>query len=278
MPKKNGPFFAALVTPAHAVQYNVACNKLNFVSDNYEEQLTETLTHMGIPAESVTANGEVGFACKTAEYMTYTGNISGMRIVKSCTSCNDGYVLTADSKYGPVMELERSLAGNHCALFEGLHYCKAPAKCSASNCDINSGWKDTHAGYQAYIKYSCDSNDKCVSAITKYRCATNYYGTTTNGTSGCTACPSGKFCPAGSTSASACQVNCGYAQYKDGDTCKDCPAPDLIAGDWSLGTMDAFGEGISSCYYSLSDAVGTDRKGTFELADNPETGGPECNY
>jgi len=282
MPKKIGPFLAALVTPAWAA--DVACTKANFVSDNYEDQLTETLTRLDIPISSVSYNFDVGMSCKTAEYRTYSGdNISGIggvlgvRIVKSCTSCNDGYVLTTDPTYGPVMDQERSLPGNHCAKFEDLKYCKSQVQCNSSNCNINSGWYDYAVGYQVYRQYSCNSG-ACSSVATKYRCATNYYGTTSNGTSGCTACPSGKFCPAGSTSASACQVTCGYAQYKDGDTCKDCPAPDLVAGDWSLSTGDYFGEGINSCYYSLADGVGADRFGTFELADNPETGGPECPW
>ncbi|MDE6481505.1 MAG: hypothetical protein K2L25_01645 [Alphaproteobacteria bacterium] len=82
------------------------------------------------------------------------------------------------------------------------------------------GWRNTGtAGYQSYTQ--CTSNDnKCDTSITAYRCAVGYYGTSTNGTSGCTRCPAsggvyGTTADAGATSITACYIPSGTS-FSDG--------------------------------------------------------------
>ncbi len=226
-------------------------------------------------------------SCKTSQVLQFDTNISGdvHRLVKSCTSCADGSVLTEDSTYDSLIMVEEATRMPSCYAFPGFKYCRnTTVSCSASTCDSKSKWVDKSAGYQEYHQFSCKSSAACVESVTKYRCATNYYGTTTNGTSGCTACPSGKFCPAGSTSASACKLQCASNQYKDGDTCKDCPDPleymtPAVAEDLDgPHASTVFGTGINSCYYTLYSNVGSDRKGTFYIDNSPQTDAPDCHW
>lgn len=232
-------------------------------------------------------NNSVGL-CLTSKVLQYDTDISGdtHRLVESCTSCPDGYTLTTDVYYEPVLRQEAYDNSPSCYSFPGLKYCKnnsATGTCGNA-CALRSKWVDKSTGYQEYHKFSCNSSDVCVESITQYRCAANYYGTTSNGTSGCAACPAGKVCPAGSTSVSACSSNCTGNQYKDGNTCKDCPDPREYVifpddAEWNgPDTNSSLGTGINSCYYTLYSNVASDETGTFYLYDNPETGGPDCGW
>lgn len=58
---------------------------------------------------------------------------------------------------------------------------------SCSNCTSTS-WAALRTGYESRIEKSCSCSGTC-SSSTKYRCAAGYYGSSTNGTSGCTQCP-----------------------------------------------------------------------------------------
>lgn len=51
----------------------------------------------------------------------------------------------------------------------------------------STDWITIRTGYEQRTQATCDCNT-CTKTV-QYRCAAGYYGTTTNGTSGCTPCP-----------------------------------------------------------------------------------------
>ena len=93
--------------------------------------------------------------------------------------------------------------------------------CTSSGGYINAGTASTAAyclcqddlwtaygtGYQKRITRTCNGLYAC-NQTTQYQCAAGYYGSSTNGTSGCTACPCSGTSSAGSTSVSSCTPNC----------------------------------------------------------------------
>ncbi|MCM1294145.1 MAG: hypothetical protein NC311_01115 [Muribaculaceae bacterium] len=66
------------------------------------------------------------------------------------------------------------------------------AKCvkctSCSNCTSDTSWSAYGTGYQRITYRTCACNGTCNTSYS-YRCAAGYYGSSTNGTSGCTQCP-----------------------------------------------------------------------------------------
>lgn len=90
-------------------------------------------------------------------------------------------------------------------------------------CNNQKGWQDLGNGYMQRVK-SCSHNNflptVCNSEI-EYQCAPGYYGTTYNGTSGCTKCPNSCTSPAGSTAASQCYIDAS-TQICDDTGCSVC--------------------------------------------------------
>ncbi|MCM1294745.1 MAG: hypothetical protein NC311_04245 [Muribaculaceae bacterium] len=92
---------------------------------------------------------------------------------QSCASCNSPY---SWSSY--TIDTCPNIMFSTCA-------------CNCSDC-LNGDFIDISTGYQRKALFTCDcSSDTaaCVNAGYEYRCATGYYGSSTNGTSGCTPCP-----------------------------------------------------------------------------------------
>ena len=76
------------------------------------------------------------------------------------------------------------------------------AKCTGcSNCN-DSLWSSAAPGHEVRQIRTCNCNT--CSSTPEFRCAAGYYGSPSNGSSGCTACPSGSTSSAGSTSKSDC--------------------------------------------------------------------------
>lgn len=65
-------------------------------------------------------------------------------------------------------------------------------------------WSSASTGYEKRTNATCDEYTGNCNKITEYRCAAGYYGSSSNGRTGCTACPSGSTSSAGSTSRSSC--------------------------------------------------------------------------
>lgn len=91
------------------------------------------------------------------------------------------------------------------------------------NCTDNASWTAGNTGYEKRTKKTCNYDTcKCVSR-TIYQCAQGYYGTSSNGTSGCTRCPRdgdsllgtyGTTIAAGSRRISSCYIPAG-ASFSD---------------------------------------------------------------
>lgn len=113
----------------------------------------------------------------------------------TCQTCNSGYkiesgyVVTGD-------DIMPTMAYNYC-----VEDCKGCTNCN------NIGWTSANTGYQVYKTASCSCN-KCV-YVSTYRCAGNYFGSSTNGTSGCSPCPDGGLSSPGSTAKTACYKPAG---------------------------------------------------------------------
>lgn len=63
-------------------------------------------------------------------------------------------------------------------------------ECICSNCNSES-WANYGTGYQRYISRTCDCGGSSAICQTSYyySCAAGYWGTSSNGTSGCSPCP-----------------------------------------------------------------------------------------
>ncbi|MDE5616015.1 MAG: hypothetical protein K2I81_04265 [Alphaproteobacteria bacterium] len=78
-----------------------------------------------------------------------------------------------------------------CSAYDGWTYTATDPNlqpCTSSNCQ-SSAWTTLRTGYETRTYRYCSTTTNCASE-TQYRCAQNYYGSTTNGTSGCSKCDS----------------------------------------------------------------------------------------
>lgn len=86
--------------------------------------------------------------------------------------------------------------------------CVACTGCSDCN---NVSWTAYSTGYQRQTNATCNCNT-CTKTYT-YRCAPGYYGTTSNGTSGCSRCPTENnitgTSAAGATARTSCYIASG---------------------------------------------------------------------
>lgn len=92
-----------------------------------------------------------------------------------------------------------------------IYLCKEICNGCFSGCISDSDWSSVNPGYEKKVSRTCNCNE-CDSS-TAYRCAAGYYGTTVNGTTGCTQCPSsggiyGTSAP-GSTDITSCYIPYG---------------------------------------------------------------------
>ncbi len=114
--------------------------------------------------------------------------------IMDCISCVSG-----------ASKVVASLTYDGCNIYYNYCECTTTASCNSGS------WNTIRAGYQSRI-YSYALCGTCKNE-TQYRCAPGYYGTTTNGTSGCTRCPSsgGVYgtSAAGSTSITSCYLPAG---------------------------------------------------------------------
>lgn len=137
--------------------------------------------------------------CISWEDRCYTGQNSNYQttvyLVRHCTACDMGNV--------PSNEVAIQVPGY--GTVYASHGCQFYI-CDSSNCQNDTSWSTIRSGYQRKIARRC-SNNICVETNT-YRCASGYYGTSTNGTSGCNRCPlyNGYYgsSNAGTTSISGC--------------------------------------------------------------------------
>lgn len=98
--------------------------------------------------------------------------------------------------------------------YEAALCCKECSGCYDS--DWTAG---TYAGYEHSVDYYCDCDGVCRRGDTSFRCAAGYYGSSTNGYTGCTRCPSsgGVYgtSAAGSTAITSCYLPSGISFSDD---------------------------------------------------------------
>ncbi len=105
--------------------------------------------------------------CKTYTRNCYKGTGSGtIRIAYSCTSCPTGQNLISTNI---IIECTSNTYN----------------KCGCTNGCSTTAWTAKSTGYE--VRDYCNTTN--CTTTKEYRCARGYYGTSTNGTSGCTRCP-----------------------------------------------------------------------------------------
>ena len=139
-------------------------------------------------------------------YKSGSGSTSTTYVYSPCTSCSPGYTLTY-------------VAISQCGLTNKIF--KA-CDCICSNCTSDTTYTAAGTGYQKKINRQCEcgSGTATCKTTTVYQCAVGYYGHSTNGTSGCTRCPSsggvyGTTAAAGSTAITSCYIPSG-SSFSDG--------------------------------------------------------------
>lgn len=139
-------------------------------------------------------------------------------IMDQCTKCKTPYTLTKSHLAGDgscsSMNINKPLYVYTC-------------ECTCSNCTATSSWAAYRTGYEKYTGKGCDCSGSTATCktITDYRCAANYYGTTSNGTSGCTPCPSSGKSAAGSKYISGCYIPEGTYSDTTGKYAMKCDCP-----------------------------------------------------
>ncbi len=121
-------------------------------------------------------------------------------VYNPCTSCDAGYTL------------KKIALPQQCGEAEMFMTCE----CFCFNCISDSGYVAAGTGYEKMVNRYCEcaSGTPTCKESTSYRCAKGYVGRSTNGTSGCSPCPSsgdvrGTTASAGSISTTNCYLPSG---------------------------------------------------------------------
>ena len=115
----------------------------------------------------------------------------------SCSRCETGYELTQQRATVP-----------NCSNEILFNVCRKPCDGTCSDC-TTSAWTAGNTGYQKRTYASCNTATCVCTKTAQYRCAAGYYGTSSNGTSGCTRCPSSGSSAAGTTAITSCYLPSG---------------------------------------------------------------------
>lgn len=83
--------------------------------------------------------------------------------------------------------------------------------CSTCSDCTTIDWGAYSTGYEKRTVATCNTSTCVCTKTAEYRCAVGYYGTSTNGTSGCTRCPESGQSVAGSTDITSCYLPAGTA-------------------------------------------------------------------
>ena len=174
------------------------------------------------PSLDMLGGGMTMPGCASSDYFECWAYTSGSNTVYvpwyDCDSCMAGYTRKSTTA-------QMGGCGN-----ARYYYCEENCT-GCSNCTSDTTWSATGtAGYEKKVTRTCSCNT--CNASTSYRCAAGYYGSSTNGTSGCARCPSsgGVYgtSAAGSTAITSCYIPSGTSMTD------------------SVGTY----EYTSNCYYS----------------------------
>ncbi len=99
--------------------------------------------------------------------------------------------------------------------------CNNESECSGCAADcVSVDWRNSNTGYQIKTTATCNCNT--CERTSQYRCAPGYWGTSSNGTSGCTRCPESGASAAGTTSQTGCYVTSGTDPNGDYSFTSNC--------------------------------------------------------
>lgn len=124
----------------------------------------------------------------------YVSSAGGCFLLQNCEICDTGF-----------QQVQKTVS--FCTNTVKYTTCE----CNCSNCTSDTDWSAGNTGYQKKVTRtcSCASGTATCVATTSYRCAAGYYGTSSNGTSGCTKCPNSGNSSNGSTSITSCCMPSG---------------------------------------------------------------------
>lgn len=160
-----------------------------------------------ISHESVAA---VGTACMILSYDT-DGKCTSCATVSRLISCGSSEIYCDCATCDGLRVLKEETITTSSSENFTINKCvldAIPIK-PCKNC-VSSDWGALSTGYESKVAATCNTTTGVCTKTTEYRCATGYYGSSTNGTSGCNECPSsGTTASAGATSISECCLASG---------------------------------------------------------------------
>ncbi len=160
------------------------------------------------PSFDMTTGGMIMPGCADTDYFecwAYTqGSTTTYVPWYDCNTCQSGYTRKSTTA-------QMGGCGN-----ARYYYCEENCT-GCTNCTSDTSWSAGNTGYEKKVSRTCNCNT--CSASTSYRCASGYYGSSTNGISGCTRCPSsgGVYgtSAAGSTAITDCYIPAGDISWTD---------------------------------------------------------------
>ncbi len=190
-----------IIQSAHAVD----CNFKKGTADQVKTNLTSETGMMYCQSPTIYVNSDgVGF---------YTCEESNC--YDPCwDTANESLPQCADGSTGGFQLLSREVPVTGCDLtFRECAYNYCTGFAENNICVSSKNWlAGTTEGYQVKYQRTCNADSWCDEHAV-YQCAPGYYGTSTNGTSGCTRCPSSGgvygLSDAGSTSITSCYMPAG---------------------------------------------------------------------
>jgi len=162
--------------------------------------------------------------CSAFAYKCYKNTTGETYFITTCTTCDSGYELS-DATFSGGATCSNTMKYQKCTKESGGGDGPVTGNCTVDNCTKKSGWEAHATGYEVLNYYSC-VNDVCTPTPQQYRCAKYYYGTSTNGTTGCNRCPlsgtgnpePGDSIPGSNTKLSDCYLRSGRSGADDSGT------------------------------------------------------------
>lgn len=164
--------------------------------------MTLTCTTTTCSSSTITESAPSSSYSTSSTNTCYKNSSTGQILqITDHTACMTGYELTSTS-----------YTSTTCDTIYSYDICTKACDGTCSDCTSGS-WTDGNTGYQQRTKKTCNTSTCVCFSSTEYRCASGYYGSSSNGTSGCTRCPSsgGVYgtSAAGSTAITSCYLPSG---------------------------------------------------------------------
>ena len=141
------------------------------IAGTYQCTTTSTVpSGYSVRSSGVTVNS---YCSSSTTVYTCNGTYRACDSFMFCNSCTGGRVPTSVT----------SPSNGYCDRITTADCC---VQCS--NCTSDTNWVNAGTGYMRRASRTCSCSGSCNTTYV-YACATGYYGHSTNGTSGCTKCP-----------------------------------------------------------------------------------------